>query len=372
MDTDQKVAILKQTDLLSFFETSTLQHLAENCVEVRLRNEEMLFDEGSLEIAMYIVLSGEISIFKGNKQIAFLGPGQYLGEMSLIESKPRSASAKAVGDTALLEITEDNFNQYLATEPKALIAIMKTLSSRIRNDLEVMATDLRKLSIFAHDIKNCLSPLALTEFYLHELAEQSEGTQVEHKPRQSTEVLKKNKEVISDTKNNLDTLTNFSLNQAKRIKIDHIKKKTPILPLIEKTIKGISMHKHLAGKKVNVVKSNDVSEGMLNSLDIERALQNLIINAGYVTPENGTIEVAVKTNDNELLFSVADKGCGISDEVKPFLFKDPITTKADGNGFGLLSCKEIIEVYHKGRFWYDSKVGQGTTFYFTIPLQAKT
>lgn len=370
MDADQKTSLLKQTDLMYFFDASTLHQLAENCRELHLRENETLFKEGSLEIAMYIVLSGKIAISKGNKQITILESGQYLGEMSLIESKPRSASAKAIGDTILMEITEDQFNKYLASEPKALIAIMKTLSSRIRHDLEVMATDLRKLSIFTHDIKNCLTPLTLTELYLEDLLEKFEGTLSHHKKREGVEDLKKVHEVISGAKVSLVTLTNNSLNYSKKIKVDYIKNKTLIPSLIQKTVEGISCHKYLKGKTVKQHLENDILKSVLNALDIERVLQNLIINAGHATPENGTIEVAVKTSGKDLLFSVIDKGCGIPEEIKPYLFKDAVTTKTDGNGFGLLSCKEIVEERHQGRFWYESIAGQGTTFHFTVPIES--
>ncbi|OGW21470.1 MAG: hypothetical protein A3K09_05320 [Nitrospinae bacterium RIFCSPLOWO2_12_FULL_47_7] len=370
MDTDQKISLLKHTDLMSFFDVGALRQLAENCREIRLRKNETLFEEGSLEIAMYIVLSGEVSISKGNKQIAILGPGQYLGEMSLIESKSRSASAKAVSEAVLMEVSEDQFNRYLATEPKALIAIMKTLSSRIRHDLEVMAADLRKLSIFAHDIKNYLSPLSLAELYLEELLVKSKGTLSHHTKREGFEDLEKICEVISDAKAGLDTLTNNSLSYSKKIKVDYIKNKTLISPLIKKTIEGISCHKYLKGKAIKLNLEDGTWEGKINALDIERVLQNLIINAGHASTEEGLIEVTVKTNGKDLLFSISDKGYGIPEEVKPYLFKDSVTTKADGNGFGLLSCKEIIEERHQGRLWYDSTVGQGTAFHFTLPIES--
>ncbi len=49
--------------------------------------------------------------------------------------------------------------------------------------------------------------------------------------------------------------------------------------------------------------------------------------------------------------------------------KEKFSIKPDGNGFGLLTCREIIEDYHKGRLWFESIWGQGTTFYFTLPTE---
>jgi len=50
--------------------------------------------------------------------------------------------------------------------------------------------------------------------------------------------------------------------------------------------------------------------------------------------------------------------------------KESLTTKEDGNGLGLLSCKHIIENLHQGRFWYDTETGKGTSFRFSLPLKA--
>ena len=145
--------------MLSFFDESTLSKLVEHCREISLSPKEVLFNEDDLENAMYLILEGELEVFKGPKQIAILGPVQYLGEMSLIESKARSASARAQQTTLLIEINEEHFHTYLASEPQVLLSIMRTLSSRLRNDLETMMKDLRQLSIFTHDIHNFLSTL---------------------------------------------------------------------------------------------------------------------------------------------------------------------------------------------------------------------
>ena len=51
---------------------------------------------------------------------------------------------------------------------------------------------------------------------------------------------------------------------------------------------------------------------------------------------------------------MSDRGAGIPDEVKPYLFKEVLTTKDDGNGLGLLSCKSIVKEHHNGKLWYET------------------
>ncbi|PIQ96358.1 MAG: hypothetical protein COV67_10000, partial [Nitrospinae bacterium CG11_big_fil_rev_8_21_14_0_20_56_8] len=184
MEIQEKLGILKNIDLLNFYDEETLRNLMEHCREVSLAPDDTLFDEGSPENAMYLILSGELIVSKGNKQIASLGPSQYLGEMSLIEAKPRSASARATKETILLEINEGQFNKYLASEPQALLAMMRTLSGRIRADLGNTVREMRNLSIFTHDIRNNMTPLGLAEMELMDLIEKLRGTQSDHKARE--------------------------------------------------------------------------------------------------------------------------------------------------------------------------------------------
>ena len=363
-----KVELLKKIDLFQSYDPETLERLVDHSKEIILAPNEILFKDGSMETAMYLILCGEIEVFKGPKQIALLGPGQYLGEMSLIESKARSASARAAQSATLLEIDKELFDTYLATEPKALLSMMRTLSGRIRVDLNNMMDEMRQLSIFTHDIKNNLTPMGLTEEILRELIDVFRGTQAGQKPREGLEDLVECFEALTTTRNNLTTLLEASLNHVKRIKVKHTKTRQDILPVIQETVKGILFHKNLSGKHIRVHSTSDNLQGTFNTLDIQRVLQNLIINAGFVTEEGGAIEVSAEACNGDLQVKVSDKGCGIPEEIRPYLFKEVITTKEDGNGLGLLSCKNIIENDHNGKFWFESEVGKGTTFYFSISL----
>ncbi len=357
-------------DLFQALDNSILEQLATNCREFALEPEEMLFEENTLETAMYLILSGDLLVFKGVKQIALLSAGQYVGEMSLIESKPRSASTKAVSQCLLLEISEVQFNKYLATEPKALTAIIRTLCARIRTDLAVMATDLQKANIFTHDIKNCLTPLGLVEMCLEDLIEAYSGENGQQK-RAGVEDLEKSFEVMDIVKNNLTTMINQSLLNAKKIKVDYQKSPHNVMALIRETLEQVGCHKNLEEKNIEITDFDSDAEWTVNFLDIKRVIQNTVINAGYVTEKGGTIKVDIKSIEDSFQVSITDYGCGIPEDIQPLLLKESITTKGDeGNGLGLLSCREIIQDLHGGKFWFESKVGEGTTFFFTIPEKA--
>jgi CheY-like chemotaxis protein len=77
-----------------------------------------------------------------------------------------------------------------------------------------------------------------------------------------------------------------------------------------------------------------------------------------------------------LVVSVHDTGVGIAEKDLPLVFErfrqvgDTLTEKPKGTGLGLSICKEIVE-HHGGDIWVDSELGQGSTFYFTLPLSTR-
>jgi signal transduction histidine kinase len=99
---------------------------------------------------------------------------------------------------------------------------------------------------------------------------------------------------------------------------------------------------------------------------LTRVLVNLLDNAAKFTDE-GTITIRAEARAGEVLVSVTDTGCGISSEAMPHIFdRFFTTTRAGGTGLGLYMAKRIVEA-HGGRIWVTSEVGQGSTFWFTIP-----
>ena len=111
---------------------------------------------------------------------------------------------------------------------------------------------------------------------------------------------------------------------------------------------------------------------MVDRRRLLESFTNLIQNAHDFVPENGKIEMGVNDGDKEVTFFVKDNGEGISKEKQDRIFKkygqveSKVQRKFGGTGLGLAVSKELIEGM-KGRIWFESEVGKGTTFLFTIP-----
>jgi signal transduction histidine kinase len=106
--------------------------------------------------------------------------------------------------------------------------------------------------------------------------------------------------------------------------------------------------------------------------DRDRLLQvfeNLIGNAIKFTKAGGRITAGAASRDNEVVFWVADTGCGIASENLPRVFDrfwQATKVGRQGAGLGLPITKGIVEA-HGGRIWVESTAGNGSTFFFTIP-----
>jgi len=99
---------------------------------------------------------------------------------------------------------------------------------------------------------------------------------------------------------------------------------------------------------------------------------NLLSNAVKFTKE-GAVTCRVFQENGSIVVGITDTGIGIAPEDHDKVFEqfkqvgDTLTDKPKGTGLGLPICKEIVE-HHKGKIWLDSDLGQGSTFYFSLPL----
>ena len=125
---------------ISLFEGLTDQDLDDLGAELQRRAlpaGAIVFDQGDAGSSMYIVDSGEVNIHlpgDGSRRISLkdIARGEYFGELALFDEKPRSASALVTTDAVLLELRRDTLERYLGHRPKVAMAILRTMSERLR------------------------------------------------------------------------------------------------------------------------------------------------------------------------------------------------------------------------------------------------
>jgi hypothetical protein len=122
--------------------------------------------------------------------------------------------------------------------------------------------------------------------------------------------------------------------------------------------------------------AEDLPSVWADPVRVRQILINLIDNGIKFTPRNGSVVVACSTfaeDDEFLCFSVSDTGCGISPENLERVFDrlarvdNGMEGSRNGLGLGLFIARDLVRL-HGGRIWVESQLGQGSSFFFTVPV----
>jgi CRP-like cAMP-binding protein len=120
---------------VSFFEgfsDEELQKVADLAEDVEVDEGGLLIDQGRVGQECFVILEGRAGVYAGNEHIATLEPGAMVGEMALVDHRPRTASVVAETPMKLISLDAKAFKELLETMPKVHDRVMETLSSRLR------------------------------------------------------------------------------------------------------------------------------------------------------------------------------------------------------------------------------------------------
>ncbi len=355
MDINERVKCLHRIDLFKSFSDQEKLQFAENLSEVRLEPGEVLFYEGAPENDMYILIDGTLKVFKNSRTITYTSAIDYTGEMAIIEQKPRSATIEAHDNCRLLKITSEQFNDYLSRQPASLVTLMKSLSRKIRRDTESMSEDFEKANILIHDMKNLLTP-----FLYLDLIKKSIPDDPNHKYI----------EIMIEAKKNLAELIQEAMSNAKKLKMPYTIVPNSLQDLLSEMEKSeFSIHPDIKDRMVKITIPEDLPKFPFNKLDLRRVLDNLVLNACQASKKGDTMEVEVACEDKNIVMRVRDYGSGIPPRISSKVFQAHFTTKEEGNGLGLTSCKQVIEERHGGTINFISTPGKETIFTVTLPQE---
>ncbi len=109
---------------------------------VTLKKGEVLFEEGDEAHTIYVVSEGEVEVVRHieseERVIAHLGVGEFVGELSLLNREPRSATIRAKEDTILMEYDEDTFDELLDHNPGIARRLIQKLAKRLKDTNELL------------------------------------------------------------------------------------------------------------------------------------------------------------------------------------------------------------------------------------------
>ena len=219
------------------------------------------------------------------------------------------------------------------------------------------------VSMLSHEIKNPLTPIAIT---CEQLLMEKDGD-LNEAQRHKINVILKNSHHISEL------LTDFT--EVKKLDLDKLSLSKTEIDLKEYLENVIESVRPFTGEK-NIqlhLKLEKTWKITIDQKRISQVISNLIKNAIDFIPENtGKVTISAEHEDKGTVISVEDNGIGISQNDADVVFEKFIqldTTgniKREGTGLGLSICKGIVEA-HGGTIWLDKKYESGTRFQFLIP-----
>ena len=337
--------------------------------EIRVHAGREIFKEGDPGDGVYVVKSGavEITAKVGPTQrhsISRVQPGDFFGEMAVLDSQPRSASAVAVEEANVYFVPREQMIELLTRSPGLSMTLLQEISRRIREfnqqyvrellRAERMALVGRFASSIVHDLKNPLTIIGIgAEMACLETATAESRKTAEQRIRRQIERISG---MVND-------ILEFTRGGTSRVVLASVDYAVFVRSVIE------DLDREMARKSITIEFEGEPPSARLqiNPQRLNRVFYNLVLNAADEMPGGGRIKLRFAVNDAEVVTEVADTGGGIAPEIIDTLF-EPFAThgKSKGTGLGLSISKRTIED-HGGRIWARNDPAGGAVFGFSLP-----
>jgi signal transduction histidine kinase len=353
--------------LFAGIEAEVLRDMRYGMQMLRFDKDEVVFHEGDAGDSLYLVGTGSVRISKkgragGQETLGVIEPGNFFGEMALLDGQPRSAMAIAAEPTLLAGVDDEVFQHLLELAPSRLhLNFLRLVSQRLRNVnshfiSELMRTERLSLvgsmaNSIIHDLKN---PICIVKCCASLI------------DRQSTDP--KLKELTGMLQNAVDGMLAMTqeLLDYSRGEIATTTKRTSMRKLLEELEQQAL--RLLPGQNIHLVKTVTY-DGDLD-LDLPRFIRmlcNLIKNAREAMPNGGILTLTIEPVENEVLIRVGDTGIGMPPAVLEKVFEPFVTHgKSHGTGLGMAIAKSTVET-HGGKISISSLEGRGTVVEMRLP-----
>jgi CRP/FNR family cyclic AMP-dependent transcriptional regulator len=127
-----KALDLKSIWLFSGCTGSELRRIRSSLDEVQVPKGKVLVEEGRIGLELFIIVDGKAVVTRNGRKVVSLGPGDYFGELALLDRRPRSASVVSETDMDLLVLSQRQFNGLLESVPTISRKMLAAMANRLR------------------------------------------------------------------------------------------------------------------------------------------------------------------------------------------------------------------------------------------------
>jgi signal transduction histidine kinase len=363
------------------------------CHEEVFSPGKLLFAEGAMADRFYIVLEGQVEVYKNYTDpkpdlLGTHGPGHFFGEMALVDELPRSATVVAKDTTRVLFLYRNDFHQLIRAHSSIALSVMMSMSYLVRSSNEAFVEDLRRRndeleaayteleeiqtdrlrnerlstlgkfsSMILHDIRNPISIIkGQAQLMLLDLQDEKR--------------LRRSIQAIASETAKLERLASEFLDYSRgEIRLDFsIVHPQSLLSKVEETVR-----QRLEAEGVSLEIQCETAEPVLVDEDrILRAILNITDNARKALADADRKHLVIHAADDagQLVIKVQDSGKGMGPEILARIYEPFYSASGHGGtGLGLLIVKNIIEA-HGGNLSVDTVEGKGSTFTIRIPKRS--
>lgn len=385
--------ILKDPTILKCFnpfkdlKQEDLDKIAKHTTMRDYKKDQLICTEDTASNSMFFVHKGKVIITKNKVPFSVIEEGEYFGEMSLLKGSDRTATAKAMESTTLIEIPDLIFHEYIESSILALHDILLTYDARLRKHNLLVIEQYQELKSKYNELKKAHQKLLQTE-KLATIGMITSG-------------------IAHEINNPIFILTGHGDLLKKRIKKKMVNDKflkefmsqySKACKDIENLASGIKNYVRAESSEFNFIKLNDVIDTSMNlvahlyeqerinistklskenpklfanSGKIQQIIMNLISNSKYAMKKSKTKKITITTEvkKDSVILKIKDTGTGIKKKDLKKICDDFYTTKPEGEGTGLgMGIVLTIVKELTGEMKIDSEYGKGTTITLTFPL----
>ena len=132
MSDEEKAVALEHVPLFAGISVESMARLSAATGEQDFAAGQFIVRQGQIGTGLYIVVDGSVRVLRGSEELADLGPGDFFGELSVIDQQPRNASVQAVTDTRCLGLASWELLQLLQSDTALSLNLIRGLVTRIR------------------------------------------------------------------------------------------------------------------------------------------------------------------------------------------------------------------------------------------------
>lgn len=129
---DRRTELLAAAPLLAAVDAAGLERIADRTVEVTFTNGHVIARQGEVGTGLFLIASGGARVVRDGQTIARLGPGDFFGELSVLDGRPRVAQVLAEGDTTCIALATWDLEAVINEQPSVGLALLRGLAERLR------------------------------------------------------------------------------------------------------------------------------------------------------------------------------------------------------------------------------------------------